>query len=425
MSDHFDRCHIIKREDWRSNFKSMEMFEELLDTSPYREYLPQYDPDCGEGTAPIKAIAYDGVNLEGKKTKVFAFIAFPENCASAVPAVVLVHGAGCHPDCAWMNEWTRRGYAVIAPDTTGYFPGEQHTSFTESNRGNWQHELPADIGTEEYTAAPMNTGMRDIDRATGDRFIYHAVSQVILAHNILREDERIDNQKIGISGISWGGVIASIVIGYDTRFSFAIPIYGSAYLAEGLSEIDRPFRWKENECWLAERQYEHVTIPVMWLCWNDDCCFSINSNSHSYVRTVRNNSKTVLSMCHLMHHSHTHAMLRQESYWYAERIISGQDVPHINAYIKGRKLLFSCTEAPKSIKLYYITGKLAYSRREKYGMNDVFLDRDWQILKVDTQASDVNLSNDAAGCYLEFILENDIVLCSQYFDQFLQNGETV
>lgn len=174
-----------------------------------------------------------------------------------------------------------------------------------------------------------------------------------------------------------------------------------------------------------EESVLHDTIPVMWLCWNDDCCFSINSNSHSYVRTVRNNSKTVLSMCHLMHHSHTHAMLRQESYWYAERIISGQDVPHIDAYIKGRKLLFSCTEAPKSIKLYYITGKLAYSRREKYGMNDIFLDRDWQILKVDTQASDVNLPNDAAGCYLEIILENDIVFCSQYFDQFLQNGETV
>lgn len=58
-------------------------------------------------------------------------------------------------------------------------------------------------------------------------------------------------------------------------------------------------------------------------------------------------------------------------------------------------------------------------------MDDVFLDRDWQILKVGTQASDVNLPNDAAGCYLEFILENDIVFCSQYFDQFLQNGETV
>ena len=50
--------------------------------------------------------------------------------------------------------------------------------------------------------------------------MYNAVSQAILAHNILRADEKVDSSRIGITGISWGGVITSLAIGYDTPLCF-------------------------------------------------------------------------------------------------------------------------------------------------------------------------------------------------------------
>ncbi len=71
-------------------------FKEQLETNLQIEYLPQYDPYFEEGLAQIKAIVYDGVRLSGKKTKVLAYMAFPKNCSLPVPAVVLVHGGGCH-----------------------------------------------------------------------------------------------------------------------------------------------------------------------------------------------------------------------------------------------------------------------------------------------------------------------------------------
>ena len=41
---------------------------------------------------------------------------------------------------------------------------------------------------------------------------------------------------------------------------------------------------KEADIWFAEKNFNKVNMPVMWLCWNDDCCFSINSNSKSYAK---------------------------------------------------------------------------------------------------------------------------------------------
>ena len=41
------------------------------------------------------------------------------------------------------------------------------------------------------------------------------VGQTIFAGNVLRSFDCVDGTKVGISGISWGCVITSIVIGYD------------------------------------------------------------------------------------------------------------------------------------------------------------------------------------------------------------------
>ncbi len=54
-------------------------------------------------------------------------------------------------------------------------------------------------------------------------WMYHAVGQTILAANALRADSRVAADKVGVTGISWGGVISSITIGWDNRFAFAVP----------------------------------------------------------------------------------------------------------------------------------------------------------------------------------------------------------
>ena len=269
----------------------MNNFDKFLNTNPKVQYFPEFDPwgeHNGISFKGIKALAYEGADLMGKKTKVFAHIGYPENMDKKVPAMVLIHGGGGHPEDQWIKKWNERGYAAIAMDTTGYFPTKPIPFLYEGYAEGLERELVEPFYEESYVVAPNNSGLTDSEEPIENQWMYHALAQVILAHNILRNDEKIDSDNIGVTGISWGGVITSLIIGYDLRFKFAIPIYGSGYLGEGLSGICTAlFTPKMVEKWLAEKNFDKVKIPVMWLCWNADPCFSrINSTPVICAETV-------------------------------------------------------------------------------------------------------------------------------------------
>ena len=392
-------------------------FDKFLDIVPRVEYFPEYETK-GEGKGikldGIKALAYEGAVYKGKQTKVFAHIGFPENMERPVPAVVLVHGGGGHPEDVWIKKWNQRGYAAIAMDTTGYFPTKAIPYLYEGFAEGLQRELVHPFAEDGYVVGPDNSAMTDMDLEVQDQWMYQAVAAIILAHNILRNDPKVDNRRIGITGISWGGVLTSVAIGYDTRFSFAIPIYGSGYLSLGLSDLNNVFKVPKAERWHAESRFSEVKIPVMWLCWNDDCCFSINSNSQSYLDTKDNNPNTCLSTLDQMQHSHYHGYTPKESYWFADRITSGNAVPKVNAAYTKMEVCYTCSEKIVAARLFYIKEKMSYTQREKFGMVRSFMEQDWQIIDLDPAQTTAQLPADAIGKYMEFTLEDGVILTTSY-----------
>ena len=396
-------------------------FEKILNTIPKVEYYPEFDStgeDKGVSLKGIKAIAYEGALYKGKRTKVFAHMAYPESTEKPVPAVVLVHGGGGHPEDKWIKKWTEKGYAAISMDTTGYFPTKPVPYLFEGYAEGLERKLTPPFYEEGFTVGPDNSSMADMELETSDQWMYQAVSSVILAHNILRNDPKIDKDKIGITGISWGGIITSIVIGFDNRFSFAIPIYGSGYLAEGLSDLDKIFANPDTKHWHAENNFHKVTMPVLWLCWNDDCCFSVQSNSLSYLATKGTNKNTRLSMLHNMRHSHRDGYLPEESYIYADSIINNKAIPNIEAEYKEGKILYSCSGEVSALRLFYTDEKMTYIIREKYGDKNCFMKEDWQILNLDPSKSEADLPKNAVGKYLEFTLKNGMILTTPYEENF-------
>jgi len=392
-------------------------FDEFLNINPRVQYFSEFNCSgehkgyCFDG---IQAITYDGADFGDKHTKVFAHIGFPKDLSKPVPAVVLVHGGGGHPEDIWIKKWNEKGYAAISMDTTGFFPTKPISHLYEGFSEGLDRVLVSPFAEDGYVVSPNNSGLRDCDKKSDEQWMYHAVSQVILAHNILRNDSRIDNTKIGITGISWGGVITSIAIGYDTRFAFAIPIYGSGYLGQGLSDLNKLFKKTGTQKWFAERNFRNVKMPVMWLCWNDDCCFSINSNSMSYLDTKDNNKNTCLSMLNNMNHSHYHGYTPNESYWFADTVLSNLSVPSVEVKYSDNKIIYSCTEKAKSVKLYYITEEMSYEKHIKYGIDNSFMKQEWNIVELDSFNNKADKPKDAVGMYLEFTLENDIVLTTPY-----------
>lgn len=387
-------------------------FDKLFDLDPEVEYFPEYK--CSGKFEGIKALTYKGADYMDKPTRIFAHIGFPENTEKPVPAVVLIHGGGGHPDDNWIKRWNEEGYAAIAMSTDGYFPSKPVCLYEGSDTSAMVHKLAPPFYKEGHTLLPTNMHISDSDLPIEDQWMYQAVASVILAHNLLRSDNRVDSNRIGLCGISWGGIVASVVIGYDPRFAFAIPIYGSGYLGCGLSGLDRIFKAPGAEKWFPEKRFSDVKTPVMWLCWNDDCCFSINSNSMSYLDTKDNNTDTCLSMLHNMGHSHSCAYTPKESYWFANEITMGKSIPQVKAEYIGDTVKYSCSARVKSVRLFYITEEMSYTRREKYGLHNTFMEQDWQIIELDTKNNEAVLPENAKGKYIEFTLENGIVLTTPY-----------
>ncbi|MBT6849805.1 MAG: prolyl oligopeptidase family serine peptidase, partial [Opitutae bacterium] len=126
------------------------------------------------------------------------------------------------------------------------------------------------------------------DRALPDeeQWFYHAVADVIRANSLLRSFSEINSEKIGLTGISWGGTVASAVAGVDSRFAFAIPVYGGGFIHqsdnEGLAQWFPPKNMTEAQFsdyrakWDPSAHLPHAKMPMLWVTSVADPVFQID-----------------------------------------------------------------------------------------------------------------------------------------------------
>lgn len=151
------------------------------DVTVMSDYNPNSNPSSSNEWSNIQAITYDGAPINGSKTKVFAYIGFPNGASPSanVPAVVLVHGGGGHAYAEWVKIWYDRGYAAIAMDTTGYFlsPAGKGLAGREGDNQLWKYGLYGDFAQVGYANAPDNLGnVNSADKPFEKLFMYHAVN---------------------------------------------------------------------------------------------------------------------------------------------------------------------------------------------------------------------------------------------------------
>ena len=405
----------------------MNLFEQYFDINPRIQYYPEYDPKGvyeGYDCTGIQSLTYDGAEYLGKKTKVFAHIGFPANTDKPVPAIVLVHGAGGHPVDVWIRRWNERGYAAISMELTGAFPSEyikpEDYVASKDDGQVWKYArvMGEPFAEEGYTNTPDNPYTRDGLRPFEEHWDYQAMVAVILAHNILRNDARVDADKIGVCGISWGGIVTSTLIGFDRRFAFAIPIYGSGYLGYSLSKIGTDYCNPTMFPWLAERYFHDLKMPVMWLCYNDDAAFSLHSNSLSYLDTKDGNPNTCLSIRHQIGHSHWCGYRPPESYWFADMVLNSEAIPTVDAVYRNGKVEYTCSAPVTRVRLFYLDQYMSYSYNRRRDPNrDIHcMDQEWKIVELDPAAHSADLPEKIVCRYMEFTLENGIVLTTPYYE---------
>ncbi len=387
-----------------------------MNTETVWKEVPEYNPTI-EKYNYIKAITYDGLEYQGKKTKIFAYVGFPEGASAEnpVPAIVLVHGGGGHPYMEWVRLWNEKGYAAIAMETTGCYPSNANVGVTEGKdpNGSYVYGLTEDFAEEGYGNAPGRTYPTTYTEVQ-DQWAYHGLSQVILAGNILRQDERVDSDNIGITGISWGGTMVAQVIGYDNRFSFAIPIYGTAYLGDEMRSFSNFADPYVDALWAAERNLDNAKMPILWFAYNDDNNFGINSYVDSYKHTRSFNDKNSLVMLGGWGHSHTAGWSKPHSLLFADWVTYNQNgMVTFVTQPKGKEV--NCRiKIPENVTgsvvayVHYITSPMSYSKHDKFGWGSyVFLDQKWSKtrswLKVDKTTGTVSgtIPEEVKGYYIE------------------------
>ena len=382
------------------------MFSELLNREAVFQYCPEYDP---AGYPNVKAIWLDGVGFGGKATKVFAYIGFPAGASgkNKVPAVVLQHGGGGYAYPNWVELWNERGYAAIAVGNTGYYPSAGGISDFYS-AASWTRSVPKNVLSSDLRVMPPdNDGMYSSSGRVDRMWMYHAVAQTILANSLLRADPRVDPEKIGLTGISWGGVITSVAIGYDPRFAFAIPVYGSGYLNEAHSWMKNNFNSAgTSELWEPSLKLKDVKIPVLWLCWADDNCFSVNSNSKSCLDTAGG----VLSIVQNWAHGHIEGWSRPEIYRFADRAVKGGEplATFITLPGEGRdvslRIALPADAGAVKARVCYIDEPLSYSPNGRLHISGQdTIDQEWHFVSCEVNGDTVSarLPEDAVNYYVE------------------------
>jgi len=233
---------------------------------------PATFPAEGFTGAGVRALFYAGLPYQGRPTRVFAWIGIPEhNEGERVPAMVLVHGGGGTAFDSWVRRWTARGYAAIAMDTCGCVPGGEHSKRPR----------------HDFGGPPGWGGWDQINEPREDQWTYHAVSAAILGHSLLRSLPEVDPERIGLTGISWGGYLTGIIAGVDPRFRLAIPVYGCGFTNEhgfagsvkGLGDegADRWMRWWDPSVYLKD-----AAMPFLWVTGSNDFAYTLNALQKSY-----------------------------------------------------------------------------------------------------------------------------------------------
>ncbi len=223
-----------------------------------------------EGVEPL---FYEALPWEGKPTRAFAYVGMPERKGDEkVPGIVLVHGGGGTAFVDWVKLWTSRGYAAIAMDNCGSVPGGQHGKRPR----------------QELGGPPGWGGFDQTSKAPEDQWTYHAVADVLLAHSLLRSRAEVDPERIGITGISWGGYLTCIAAGVDSRFRFAAPVYGCGFLGENsawLGEFaklgpEAAKAWLQR--WDPSVYLPKVKVPMLWVTGTNDFAYPMDSLRKSY-----------------------------------------------------------------------------------------------------------------------------------------------
>jgi len=360
---------------------------------------PEMYPAPGLEAKGIKSLFYDSLPWKDNPTRVFAWYGVPENKTDEkLPAMVLVHGGGGTAFAEWVRLWNGRGYAAIAMDLCGCVP--------EGVDGGWsRHEFGGPAGWG---------GFDQLDWDREDQWTYHAVADAILACSLLSSFPEIDADRIGLTGISWGGYLTCILSGVAKRFQFAVPVYGCGFLGDNsvwlptFQEMGQQKAEKWLGLWDPSHYLRNTTIPMLWVTGTNDGAYPMDSLQKSYGLPAGQRT-----LCIRVRMPHGHGGLGEnpeEIHAFANSIL--KDGPPL-AKITQQEVDGKQTRAAFSSENPIVAAELIFTKD-----SGIWDNREWFSEPASVNGDEVTatLPVGTTVCYLNLIDENGLVVSTEHVE---------
>jgi dienelactone hydrolase len=261
----------------------------------------------------IRSVFFAGAPFRGSPTRVFAWIGVPRlPDGQLAPGIVLLHGGGGTAFESWVKLWVDRGYAAIAIDHFGGLPDP----------------LDAKARPRNPAGGPPGGGavFSQLGEPLTDQWPFHAVTAAVRALSLLRAEPGVDADRIGVTGISWGGYLTCLFASVDSRLRFAIPVYGCGHYADTIFSTaiaKRPAAesalWFSH--WDASNYLGSVRAPILWVNGTNDHFFWLPAWQQSYRQTPAASRTVTLRVA--MPHGHPPAGDPPEVLAFADSIVRG------------------------------------------------------------------------------------------------------
>ena len=393
-----------------ANLVSKELFEK---ENPFKQYTKdvtdpkqrtvRYDviPSMREGN--LNGIFLDGMEYNGLPTQVFAYVGLPEGASAEnkVPAMVLTHGAAGHAYKDWVQLWNKKGYAAIS-----FYWREPDSKYDNT--------MP-DGTALQYTPGPRRSNIDDsaLQGEKEEQFMYHATSDISLAYNILNAMPEVQKDQIGLTGISWGGIISSRGMGEDTRFKFAMPVYGCGNLPMSTGTIH------PTSIWDGKYTFQNTVdagMPVFWINVSNDTFFSLHATTQCALET-NSDVLIILGGGHSQQHGSGGTGEINELFSYADHMLKGSTaLPKLSKItLSGRNASFTCeSEAglEKARLIYNTTGMIYENGAGKQATTQ------WMTVDLTPRTGKISVSvpGDAKGFYVEVTDKNGNRMTTEYLE---------
>jgi dienelactone hydrolase len=353
----------------------------------------------------VKAFYYEGAKYQGKPTRVFAYYGVPTesgNNGKKHPAMVLIHGGGGSAFDRWVRLWNSRGYAAIAMDVCGCVPAGTY--------GKWKrHEHGGPSG--------WDASFGQLDAPVEDQWTFHAVSAVALAHSLIRSYPEVDADRIGVTGISWGGYLTSVVAGVDSRFKLAVPVYGCGFLGENSVWLPAFEKLGQDKADLWLKQWDpssylgQAQMPMLWVNGTNDFAYPMDSWQKSY--RLPKGSRTLCLRIRMPHGHGAAGENPEEIHVFADQILR-----------QGQPLA-SITDQGQSAEEAWATFKtdVAITKAELAFTRDLgkWQDRKWEQLPAEIDAKTgrvtAKIPADAKVFYLNLFDDRNCAVSTQHIER--------